>query len=106
MEKITVYVPEELREILRRRKVSMSQFCRSAIKIHLKYEKSKGKWARNRYNNNPELRNQILEAGRERYKENNYYEKNKDRKNAYQVLRSRGWLDPKNFDDISIGTTF
>lgn len=59
MEKITVYVSEEIKKKLKDKKVSMSQFCRSAIKGHLTHYE-----ATNRYKHTPKGRKQHNESQR------------------------------------------
>jgi post-segregation antitoxin (ccd killing protein) len=109
MERITVYVPEEMKDYLKKRKVSMSQFCRNAIRNHIKiladpkwqeYHRNEERERMRRKRQNPEFREKGL-----RYREE-WLGRNTDRYNAYQAIRRRDWLNPENFDNIPIGVAF
>jgi hypothetical protein len=44
MEKVTVYIPEEMKIFLEERKVPMSQFCRSALNSYISLLKGHKRW--------------------------------------------------------------
>lgn len=44
MEKITICIPKEMKEYIKKRKVSMSQYCRSALRSYIKYYEYRKKW--------------------------------------------------------------
>jgi len=79
MERITVYVPEEMKDYLEKRKVPMSQFCRSALRNYISIIKGSRKWEKvhpvnhrdyrrnyqnKLYSSDPRRRKQIIGANR------------------------------------------
>lgn len=65
LNKITVYIPKEIKERLKHRKVSMSQFCRTSIIRQLNHFDCYRESSRERYNNDPEYRKKIRKKTRE-----------------------------------------
>jgi len=61
MERITVYIPKEMKDELKSRNVSISQFSRNAIRQRLKKKELQKRWRKD----NPKY----LERARERSKE-------------------------------------
>lgn len=67
MERITVYVPSDIKEQLRKRaskrkRYSMSSFVRTAIKEHIRHTKRQLKRYYDKYYNDEDWRNRRIEA--------------------------------------------